>query len=563
MEISLLKDIVIIFGLSMAILLLCHRLKIPSIVGFILTGVLSGPHGLQLVRGVDNVEILSQIGIILLLFTVGMELSIRKILDTKRYFFLGGLIQVALTTLGGYLIAQYVQRPVGESLFLGFLLSLSSTAIVLRILQDRVETGSPYGRIIVAILIFQDILVIPLMLLVPFMAGKMTLSDISLVQIFGALLFIVSAFLAAIYLLPWLLDYIARTKSRELFLLAIFLICFSVAWFAANLGLSLSIGAFLAGLIISETEYSHEAIGDVLPFRDIFTSFFFVSVGMMLDIGFVLSQPFVILGLSALVILFKTVTGGIATLLLGTPLRIAVVSAIALSQIGEFSFVLAKAGIENNIGLQYYYQLFLAVSLFTMAITPFMMLVAPHLANLAMMMPLPTKMKTGLFQLPELVEHQKKDHVVIVGFGISGKNLAGSCRYAGIPYTIIETNPDTVHSERKRGEPIHFGDASHEAVLNHAHIKQAKVLAVLVNDSHAALRIVKNARKLNPNLFIISRTRYVQDVALFSKGGSDDIIPDEFGASIEIFTRVLRKFNISTEEIDTYTSRLSNTQFLK
>lgn len=557
MEIPLLKDIVVIFGLSMAILLICHRLKIPSIVGFIITGVVCGPHGLRLVRGVDNVEILSQVGIILLLFTVGMELSVRKILDVKRYFFWGGFVQVALTTLGGYMVAQWLDRPVGESLFLGFLLSLSSTAIVLRVLQERVESNSPQGRIVVAILIFQDILVVPLMLLVPYMAGKQLVVDLSLVEMLAkAALLLGLAFFAAVYVLPRMLDYIARTRSRELFLMAIFLICFSVAWLASNCGLSLSIGAFLAGLIVSETEYSHEAIGDVLPFRDMFTSFFFVSVGMMLDIGFVWQQPFFIIAISVAIILFKMCTGGVAAILLGAPLRIAVVSAVALSQVGEFSFVLAKAGMVHTIGTDYNYQLFLAVSLFTMALTPFMMAVSPYLAHYVMMLPLPTKIKSGLKPMPEPGHNQKKDHVIIVGFGVSGRNLAGSCRHAGIAYTVIETNPDTVRVERERGEPIYFGDASHESVLMHAHVKQAKVLAVLVNDSHAALGIVKNARKLNPGLFIIARTRYIQDVPLLSRQGSDDIIADEFGASIEIFTRVLRKFNVPSEEIDKYTAQL-------
>lgn len=408
-----------------------------------------------------------------------------------------------------------------------------------------------------AILIFQDILVIPLMLLVPYMAGKQLVVDLGFFEVFAkASLLLVLAFVAAIYVLPRLLDYIAQTRSRELFLMTIFLICFSVAWLSSNLGLSLSIGAFLAGLIISETEYSHEAIGNILPFRDIFTSFFFVSVGMMLDIGFVRDQTFVIIAISLAIIFFKALTGGVAAIALGTPLRIAVLSAIALSQVGEFSFVLVKAGMAQNIGTDYYYQLFLAVSLFTMALTPFMMAIGPQLAHYALMLPLPIKIKSGLKPLSEIHENGKKDHVVIVGFGVSGRNLAGSCRYAGIAYTIIETNHDTVRVERERGEPIHFGDASHESVLNHAHIKQAKVLAVLVNDSNAALRIVKIARKLNPDLFIISRTRYIQDVPSLSREGSDDIIPDEFGASIEIFTRVLRKFNVPAEEIDKYTAQL-------
>lgn len=558
MELLLLKDIVVLFALSLAIVLVCHRFKVPSIVGFILSGIVAGPHGLKLVAGMHNVELLSQIGIILLLFTVGMELSLRKILDVKRYFLFGGFLQVALTCLGGFLVGQWLDKPVGESLFLGFLLSLSSTAIVLRVLQDRVETSSPHGRIAIGILIFQDILVIPLMLLVPVMAGSHQTADLHLGELFTkVLVLLVGAFLFASYLLPRVLDYIARTRSRELFIMAIITICFSVAWVASSWGLSLSIGAFLAGLIISETEYSHEAIGDILPFRDLFTSFFFVSIGMMLDVGFVLAQPLFVAMVTCAVLLFKFFTGAATALILGTPLRLAVLSAVALSQVGEFSFVLAKAGMAEQIGTEYNYQLFLAVSLFTMALSPLVMALGPRLAALALLLPLPHRLKSGQKSISELVEHPKSNHVIIVGFGLSGKNLAGACRRMGIAYTIIETNPDTVHKERKLDEPIHFGDASHESVLLHAHVKHAKALAVLINDPTAMHRVVHAARKLNPELYIISRTRYVQEVPSFIQHGADDVVPDEFGASVEIFTRVLRRYNVPAEEIDAYTVELS------
>lgn len=543
MEIAILSEIVIIFALAIVVVLLCHRVKLPSIVGFLITGVLAGPHGLGLLKNVSDVETVATMGIVLLLFTVGMEFSFKKIIEYKRYFLVGGGLQVGMTVLAGFAIAFFLGRPFGESVFLGFLLSLSSTAIVLRLLDEKSEADAPHGRVIVGMMIFQDIIAIPMMLVIPVLSGGGgAVGWDFLLDLGKGILILAIVLFGAQLVIPRLMFAIAKTRSRELFLLTVFTICFSVAWLTSSVGLSLSLGAFLAGLIVSDSEYRHEAIGDILPFQDVFTSFFFVSIGMLLDLAFVVQQPLLVIGAAIGVLLVKGGIAGATTLVLGMPLRTAVFAGAALSQVGEFSFVLAKAGEEAGLGSDYHYQLFLAVSLLTMAVTPTLISLSPRLANLAMRLPFPQKLKAGM--LASRPPRAHSDHVVIVGYGPSGQTLARSLKEAKIPYVILEMNPETVRAEKAKGESIYFGDATHEAILHHIHLEGARAVAVLINDFPATIRIVETVRKIAPQIYTLVRTRYVRQVKTLFQCGADDVVPDEFGGSIEIFVKVLRSIRV-------------------
>ncbi|WP_068469561.1 cation:proton antiporter [Candidatus Protochlamydia phocaeensis] len=552
MELFLFKDILIIFAISIVVLLIGYRLHIPPVVGFLITGLLAGPHGLGLVGESGDVEMLAQIGIVLLLFGIGMEFSIKKLVQIKRLFLLGGSLQVGLTVLFSFLIAKAVGRPFGEAVFLGFLLSMSSTAIVLRLLEQKGESSSPHGRLSISVLIFQDMVAIPMILFTPILGGGGKQEfDISLFwQLITGLIILLTVFISAQRLVPRLLFLVARTRNKELFLLSVFTLCFGVAWLTSSMGLSLTIGAFLAGLIISESEYSNEAISNIFPFQALFISFFFVSIGMLLDLRFVIQQPFTIIMLAIGIICLKAFAAALTTLILGMPIRTAVMAGIALSQIGEFSFVLAKTGIPYGLGTEYEYQLFLAASLLTLAVSPVLINASPRLANLICRLPLPERLLTGLQNNQGESKDSLQNHILIIGFGISGKNLARSSKLAGIPYAILEMNPDTVREQKRNGEPIHFGDASHLSVLEHLNVQEAKAIAVLVNDPIAARQIVKIAREANPSIYIIVRTRYVQEMALMNKLGADEAIPDEFGSSVEIFSRVLRQYHVPDEEIN-------------
>lgn len=560
MEIPLLRDLIIIFGLAIAVLFVCNRLRIPTTVGFLLTGVLAGPHGLGLISGVKDVEILAEIGVILLLFTIGIEFSLKGLLEIKRSVFMGGSFQLFFTLLAAFVILKQLNFDLGQSVFIGFLVSLSSTAIVLKLLQERAEIESPHGRSTLGILIFQDVAVVPMMLLVPVLVGtEGQIQGSPLLVVVKGIGIILLVAMSAKWVVPHVLYQIARTRSRELFLVGILLICFAVAWLTNSLGLSLALGAFLAGLIISESEYSHETLGNILPFRDVFTSLFFVSIGMLEDVGFLIKHPGQVVLLTLAIMALKSLVACLAVCMLGLPLRTAILAGLALCQIGEFSFILSMTGVEHGLLRGDIYQLFLAVSVLTMGATPFLMASAPRVADAAVRLPFPMKLKTGFHPLPRTVgasEYQKlQDHLIIVGFGLNGRNVAQAAKVAGIPYVVIEMNPETVRKEKTQGEPIFYGDATHDAVLGHARIKDARVMVVAISDMAATRRITTTADKLNPKLHIIVRTRFVQEVAYLHALGADEVIPEEFETSVEIFTRVLVKYLIPRDEIERFAAQ--------
>ena len=552
MEVPIIKEIVIIFTLSIAVLMLCHKVGLPGIVGFLVTGVLCGPHGLALVSAIDDVENLATIGVVLLLFTVGMEFSIKSIIKYRYYFFGGGLLQVLMTLLVTMAISFFfVDFPWNQSMLWGFLITLSSTAIVLRVLDERGEGDSSHGKLVVGILIFQDVVAVPMMLMVPILSGTGEEFQMSHVYQFltGIVLLAVMSFVA-FRAVPKLLYYVTKTKNRELFLLSVLTICFAVAWMTSSIGLSLSLGAFLAGLVVSESEYCDEAVGNVLPFQEIFTSFFFVSMGMLLDISFVLKQPFLILGMTLFVLLFKGLITSGSALALKIPLRSAILAGFALCQVGEFSFIIAHSGSTLGLISDYGYQLFLSVSLLTMGLTPTLMGLSHRVANFLNQFSVAQRIG-GLAEtaISSVEDKGHLDHVIIVGFGLRGQHLARAAKIAELPYVVLELNSDLVKDQRSKGEPIRYGDPSHPSVLQHVGIKKAKTLAVLINDPVATLRIIRAAKVLNPDIYIITRSCYFHEVQHLFHIGADDVIPDEFGSSLEIFTRVLQKFNVSHDKL--------------
>ncbi|NOY45612.1 MAG: potassium transporter KefB [Deltaproteobacteria bacterium] len=551
MQISLLNDILIIFGLSVLILFACNRLRVPAVVGFLFTGILVGPYGLGLIKALHEVEILAEIGVVLLLFTIGIEFSFQKMLQIKRPVLLGGALQVGLTCLAAFLVARRLGQPVGEAVFLGFLFALSSTAIVLRLIQERAEVDSPHGSTTLGILIFQDVAIVPMILVTPLLAGTAGGSGgAALLLVAKGLGIVALVIVSTKWVVPRVLYQVARTGSQELFLLSVIAICLSVALLTAAAGLSLALGAFLAGLIISESEYSHRALGNILPFRDAFTTFFFVSIGMLLDVGFLLREPAAVTLLALGILVLKSAIAALAALLLGLPLRTSVLVGLALGQVGEFSFILSRTGVEHGLVTGDLYQLFLAGAVLTMAATPFVIALAPKVADAAVRLPLPRRLKTGLNPAPAAADEARRDHLVIIGFGVSGRNVARAAAVAGIPYAVIELNPDTVRTEQARGEPIRYGDATQETVLEHANVPEARVVVVAINDPTATRRVTEAVRRLNPKAYLIVRTQYLQEMGHLYDLGADEVIPQEFETSVEIFTRVLTKYLVPRDEIE-------------
>lgn len=554
------QDVVIILGLSVLVIFLLQRLKLPLILGLLLTGLIAGPHGLSLVKASHEVDIMAEIGVILLLFTIGMEFSLKRLASIRKAVLLGGTIQVATTILVVFGITKLFGYGTAQAIFLGFLFSLSSTAIILKLLQEKGELNSPHGQSSLAILIYQDIIVVPMMLFTPILGGQEGNIATTLFWLILKGAFIIAiVFVSARFLVPTILYQIVKTRSKELFILAVVVICFSVTWLSSELGLSLSLGAFMAGLIISESEYSHQATSTVLPFREVFTSFFFVSMGMLLDTTFLLQHIWLILALTALTIFIKASIASIAAFVLRYPLRTVLLIGFILFQVGEFSLILSRTGMEYNLLDESTYQYFLSISILTMGITPFVIESGRKLAEYVAdkkeqafgieTQPIDQTAKT--FQDEEL-----KDHVVIVGFGINGQNLAKAARDAGIPYRIIELNAETVKEQQEKGEPIIFGDPVHPHILEEVNIEQARIVVIAISDPTAIRNIISNIRSFSKKVHIIVRTRYLSEMEELFKLGADEVIPEEFETSIEIFTRVMSNYLIPSDEIESFTREI-------
>ncbi len=550
-EPGFLRDFVIIFGVAIGIAFLFYQLRVAPIVGYLIAGVLLGPSMLGFVKDIAIIEVLAEVGVILLLFLIGVEFSLAELNRMSRKMFIGGFLQVFLTTLAVLLIALTFGIPIAQGLFIGFLVAMSSTAIVLKVLSDRAEMDSPQGRLSAAILIFQDLSVVVIVLLMPMLSGKSDLNVFEMAsKVFLALGIVGMVVVVSRYAVPFMLFRIVKTHSRELFLISIVLICFGTAWLTSIVGLSLALGAFLAGLVISESEYGNQAFSEILPLKDICSILFFVSIGMLLDVGSVLHDPMVvILGVLAILVI-KFAAGTLVPVVLGYPLRIGLLVGVALSQIGEFSFVLSKEGVNSGLISGDDYQVFLASAIITMIFTPFMIQGSVRFSGAVERLPLSHTLKFGRFHEKSSERAELKNHVIIVGFGLNGRNVSRVLSSSNIPFIVLELNPETVRSEKKHGIPIFYGDASKDAVLARANIMTARSVVIAISDASATRRIVELARRLNPSAYIIARTRYISEINPLYSLGANDVIPEEFETSIEIISRVLHRHFIPVNEIE-------------
>ena len=548
MDLFALEELVIVLAASLLIIYLSHKVKLPSVVGFLLTGVLIGPGGLSLVKNTGTVNILAEIGVVMLLFTIGLEFEPARLKRIQRDFWAGGGLQVSLTTSATVVILVLLKVHLREALFYGFLVSLSSTAVVLKILADRGETDAPQGRISLGVLIFQDLAIVPMIALVPVLANVQKVSLGAIVLRFGlSALAIGTAFVLARFLMPRVLHLVVRTRIREVFLIATLFFCLGMALLTSLLGLSLALGAFLAGVVLAESEYSHQVVSEILPFKNVFNSLFFISVGMLLDVGAVWRFKFTVLALVVSVFLLKAIVVILTVGILGYGSRIALVTGLALAQIGEFSFVLAGVGRANGLLPGDIFQAFIASSILTILATPFLIQAAPALAERGERV-FPWKKRT--IHKAAKPSCDLEGHVIVAGYGLSGRNLAHVLKEAGIPYVILELNPVTVREATAAGELIIFGDVSSRTILEEAGIRRAKGMVFAISDPLMTRRGVKAVRELNRDIFIIVRTRYASEIDELLALGAGDVIPEEFETSIEIFTRVLEKYHVPRNIID-------------
>lgn len=558
-EMLLLQDLLVLFGLGIVAVVAFHKLRLPPVLGFLITGVVCGPYGFRLVDDVHKIEILAEIGLVLLLFTIGIEFSVKTFLRLRNFLLIAGGLQILGTVGAGAVLTHFIGLPWTASVFIGMLLSLSSTAIVIRILEYRGDLDSAHGKTSLSILIFQDLCIVPMVLLTPFLAGEEgNLWEVGILA-GKALLFLVLAATVARYLVPWLLNQVARTKRREAFVLAIILLCLGTATATSHFGLSMALGAFIAGLIISESKFSHQALGEVLPFREVFNCLVFVSIGMLFDVRVLLDSPVVVLTALLVVVLAKGIIGAAATAVMGHSLRVALITGFALAQVSEFSFVLAKLGLNVGVLDAQTNQLFLAVAILSMFLTPASLGLATRLSKVLEKI-LPEWLVAGRNSSPDEAHEKQADHVVIVGYGLAGQNLAAVLTKLNICYTVIDQDPVVVKREKARGTRILYGDASREEVLHHAGVDKARVLALTVSDFDSLVRAAELGKRLNPNLHVIARARFMDEVPQLVKVGVQEVIAEEFVGAMEFLTRVLRNYLLPSEIIEGYAQKMRSDQ---
>jgi len=529
MEVPLIREMVIVFSLTLTVLIVLNRAKIPTILGFFVTGVIAGPSVLGLISS-TSMESLAELGVILLLFTIGLEMSPERFGEFRRTALIGGTLQIGLTVLIVAFLTLILGSNPGRAVFMGFLIALSSTAVVLKVLQDLHETETPHGQASLAILIFQDVAAVPMILTIPFLAGAGGSTPLHTLLTGGAVL--LGTLLSARWFVPRLFDVVAATRSREIFLLTVILVCASVTWLTGEAGLSPALGAFLAGLIVANTDYAHRAQGTILPFQEVFLSFFFVSLGMLLDVGFFLGHlPLILIALIG-VIMIKMALTSFVGFIMGYSARVVVLTGVILAQIGEFSFILSESGLRYGLVDHFTFQAFLSVSLITMALTPFLISLSPRISERIIQADIHPMIKNGRgYRKPGL---KLEGHLIIVGMGITGRRLAETCEDHGIPYIGLDVNPETVKRTRDEGLNVYYGDGTHMSVLRHFNVPDAAVMVVAIADYRSTVHAIHEARALNDRMKIIARIRGFENTEKLYTAGADVVVSEKREATERI-----------------------------
>jgi CPA2 family monovalent cation:H+ antiporter-2 len=540
----LLRDLVVILAAAVAVVLVFRRLQLPAIAGFIVAGALLGPSGLGWVGNAENIGHLAEIGVVLLLFTVGLEFPLGEMRRLRRVLTVGGGLQVLLTTLATAAIASAWGAGAPKTVFLGFLVALSSTAIVLKGLTERGEVDAPHGRLIVGMLLFQDLCVVPMILLVPALAGQGG-SGVELARVLAMAVAVVAAALAlARWVVPRALHFVAASRGRDLFVLAVVLVGAGITWMTSLAGFSPALGAFLAGMVLADSEYGHQALSDSLALRDLFTSLFFVSIGMLLDVRTGVEQPGMVAGVVAAVLLGKAAIAGFAGLVLRFPVRIALLAGFGVAQIGEFSFVLARQGADLGLLTAGEMRVFFAASVVTMFIAPLALRFGPGLAAGASRFGGLHRLDSATSGALAVPAGQPDPQVVILGYGVGGELLAEVLREAAVPFVALDLNAQRVRQARLDGTPLYYGDVTSREILERAGVATAAQVVVVLNDQRATLHAVRVAREVGPKAVITARARYVGETQELLAAGADEVIAQELEASFAIIERVSREASL-------------------
>ena len=552
-DLGVLRDLAIIAGLALPVVALAHRLHLPPLAGFLVVGVLIGPSGTALIPDPEAVAALSEIGVVLLLFEIGLELSLSDVLRWGRSVAIAGGAQMAgMLALAGA-VGTALDIPPGRMLFYGALVAMSSTAAVTKLYADRGELDTPHGREAVSILLFQDLCIVPIMALLPLLAG--TGGRPGAPSVWMQLLVSLGAMVALVvggrFAVRWTLDRVVSERNRDLFTLCVGFFAIGTALVSAAAGFSLAIGAFLAGLIISESEYGQQALSDVIPFRVLFSGVFFTSIGMLLDLSLLVERPLVVVGAAVSIVALKTVVATGAIMLRGRPLDISLRSGLGLAQVGEFSFVLAAAGLPLGLFAGDDYQTFLSVAALSLMATPFLIGSARRVAEFAATRLAGAARRAAAADADDgdLEAAGLRDHAVVIGYGLAGRYLARMLRAAGIRCAVIDQNLELVRQARTDGVPAVYGDGTRHALLERVAGAHARIIVFAIPSSMEERRGVAAARELAPAARIVVRTRYVRAIDELQRLGADAVVVEEFEASLELFKRALEGYEIPAGRI--------------
>jgi CPA2 family monovalent cation:H+ antiporter-2 len=543
-EHSLLADLVATYAIALVLVVILARLRVPGIVALMLAGIVAGPAGIRVIKTPEEVEMLSEIGIVLLLFTVGLDFSLTAMRQIWRTILSAGTLQIIGTAaVVATALAMTMKVSVQLALFIGLFVALSSTAIVLKGLAERNELASPHGRLTVGILLLQDLAIVVLLLLVPILSGRTPLSAVPM-ALARAALAIAGVAGASRLLLPALLRFVTASRRREAFPLAILVASVGTAWLASQVGLSMAVGAFLAGLMLAESEFSHQAFSEVRPVRDVLSGLFFISLGMLIDLTVVLDHLPLVLAVGATIIVSKAAVATGSLLASMSPTRVAITAGIGLAQVGEFSFILGRAGVDSGLLPPAMWQTLLGASVATMVATPSLLAVAPSVAAWIRASDRTRRAETG--GIPRLSKH-----VIVLGFGVGGQLVARSMRDLGVPYLILELNGTTIRRAKAQGELIFYGDATSPESLHAAGVDEALAVVSMLSDPDAAHRMVKVVREMSPTIPIVVRARYRLEADTLLANGATVAVAEELEASLEVLAQLLARLDVAGNVIET------------
>jgi CPA2 family monovalent cation:H+ antiporter-2 len=564
-EIGIGLDLVIILTTALVGGFLARQLKLPVILGYLVAGVIIGPYGLGLINELSTIELLATVGVILLLFTLGLNFSIGELRAVGKVAVFGGIAQILITAAFGLLAGNLLGWETAQSIFFGFLIALSSTMIVLKILMERGELDASHGRVMIGILLVQDLSLVPLMIILPALGSESSelWSELG-IAVFQAAAFLVLMTIIGFGLIPRLLKRIAATRSSELFLLAIIGLSIASAVAAVQFGVSAAIGAFIAGLIIGQSIYARQAFADILPLRDIFSALFFVSLGMLANTGYAAANPSTITVVVLVTVLVKFSVIFTIIRLFGYPLKTTLLAGLGLIQIGEFSFVLAGVGLNSAIITEDIYSIVLVSAIITMILTPFAIKLADNFYRRFAQKGVLGRLTAGRSS-KNVAGNQLhlSGHAVICGQGRIGSVLADVLLKRKFSFLVIETDPVIVFSLKARGIPCLYGDATIPAILEKAQLEKARVFVCTFPNAKDVELAAENALKINPRLDIIARLHSSKNAEILKGIGVTELVRPEFEASLEITRHTLHRLGLPTLEIQYILNRLRRKGELK